>query len=501
MAGTAALLLALLIIGCVAPPSTNAPETSGDDQAGEPLFPPDKVGLLVHDPRACVGYTLLAPSKSTNTYLIDLEGRVVHSWDSKCYPGLAAYLLENGHLLRAGLIKGPPFRVPGAGGRIQELTWDGQVVWDYTFFSNTTLPHHDICRMPNGNVLMIVWEKKSALEAKTAGRFQALADQEYLIADAILEVRPTGKSTGEIVWEWHAWDHLVQEIDEKRPNYGEVSAHPELIDLNFGEGAIANMVAKRDELKELRSIGYLASAGNDLQFTKADWLHINSVAYNAELDQIMLSVLEFSELWIIDHSTTKAEAAGHKGGRHGKGGDLLYRWGNPRAYRAGSFEKDERLFNQHDCHWIAKGLPGEGHVLALNNGSRQKGRPYSSADEIILPVDGKGHYAFTSGKAFGPEAATWSYAAPKGTRFYAVIESGAERLTNGNTLITSGPDCGIFEVTPDKAIVWQYACPIKGELFRAYRYPPNYPGLAGKELQPGKPIEGPPGHPGQTNGK
>src|SRR5262249_12700676 len=157
------------------------------------------------------------------------------------------------------------------------------------------------------------------------------------------------------------------------------------------------------------------------------------VAYNAELDQVMMSVYEFSEIWVIDHSTTTAEASGHKGGRSGRGGDLLYRWGNPRAYRAGAV-KDQRLFGQHDSHWIAKGLPGEGHVLVFNNGMRRTGGAYSSVEEIVLPVAANGRYEYTPGKAFGPERPVWTYAAPKRTDFYAPFISGAARLPNGNTL-------------------------------------------------------------------
>jgi hypothetical protein len=147
------------------------------------------------------------------------------------------------------------------------------------------------------------------------------------------------------------------------------------------------------------------------------------------------------------HSTTTAEAASHKSGKYGKGGDLLYRWGNPRAYRAGTV-KDQKLFGQHDSHWIDKGLPGEGHVLIFNNGMRRTGGAHSTVDEIVLPVDAKGHYQYTPGKAFGPDKPTWSYAAPKRTDFYAPFISGAQRLPNGNTLICSGTNGTIFEVTP-----------------------------------------------------
>ena len=142
-------------------------------------------------------------------------------------------------------------------------------------------------------------------------------------------------------------------------------------------------------------------------------MHSNAVAYNAELDQVLLNVLEFNEFWIIDHSTTSAEAAGHTGGKHGKGGDLIYRWGNPRAYRAGTI-KDQKLFGQHNSHWIKKGYPGEGHLLVFNNGSRRIGGAYSSVDELAVPVSPDGRYEHKAGTAFGPDKPVWSYRRPNG---------------------------------------------------------------------------------------
>jgi hypothetical protein len=454
ISGAAALALFGLALA-----GTFARGAEPDKPKPEPAKP--KTGLLLNEPKACNGYTLIASTNSTDTFLIDMTGRVVNTWKSDVGQPMSAYLLEDGHLLRTGAVKNPPFFGGGAAGRIQEFAWDGKLVWDYTYVNDKQLPNHDVCKLPNGNVLMIVWEKVAAKDAVAAGRRPETVSNEYMLADCILEVQPTGKTTGKIVWEWRPFDHLIQDFDDKKANHGDVGAHPELIDVNFGDSTIAAMVAKPDELEKLRAIGYVGGAGRRGAPPQTDWLHVNSVAYNADLDQIMLSVFEFSEVWVLDHGTTTEQAKGHEGGKYGKGGDLLYRWGNPRSYRAGAV-KDQRLFGQHNAQWIAKGLPGEGHLLVFNNGSRRTGGAYSTVDEVVLPVDDKGHYESTKGKAFGPDKAVWSYAAPKKTDFYAPFISGAQRLANGNTLICSGTNGTIFEVTPKDEVVWKYVNPTKG---------------------------------------
>jgi hypothetical protein len=433
-----------------------------DKAKSEPARP--KAGLLVNDSRACQGYTLLAPIMSRMVYLLDMQGRVVRTWMGEASGSLGANLLESGHLLRYVKLAEQTFGDgAGAAGHIQEFTFEGELVWDFRFASTKQLGHHDIFKMPNGNVLMIVWEKKSPAEAVAAGRRAETVGQSQLLVDCIYEIQPTGKTTGKVVWEWHVWDHLIQDHDSSKANFGDVAAHPDLVDLNFGEGAIAAIVAKPEELEKLKAIGYVgaASPGKKPAPVRADWLHSNAVAYNAELDQVILSVLEFSEFWIIDHGTTTTEAAGHTGGKYGKGGDLLYRWGNPRAYRAGT-TKDQRLFGQHNAHWIPKGYPGAGHVLLFNNGRRRTGGAYSSVDELALPVRPDGSYEYELGTAFGPDKPLWSYAAPKRSEFYAEFISGANRLPNGNTFICSGPNGTIFEVTPEKDVVWKYVNPARG---------------------------------------
>ena len=201
----------------------------------------------------------------------------------------------------------------GAGGRIQEFSWDGELLWDFTYADDSHLGHHDICRLPNGNVLLLVWEQKTREEAVAAGRRPETVNKAGLVADSVVEIKPTGKTTGKVVWEWHAWDHLVQEFDKTKDHFDDVGKHPQRIDVNFGENTIGAMVAKPEELKKLQALGYVGSTDRKPGPISPDWLHLNAVAYNAELDQIMLSVHQFSEIWVIDHSTTTAEAADGQG--------------------------------------------------------------------------------------------------------------------------------------------------------------------------------------------
>ena len=67
-----------------------------------------------------------------------------------------------------------------------------------------------------------------------------------VMPDSLIEIKPTGKTTGEVVWEWHLWDHLVQDHDKAKANYGTISAHPELVDLNFGQDVVGGIAATPD---------------------------------------------------------------------------------------------------------------------------------------------------------------------------------------------------------------------------------------------------------------
>ena len=442
------------------------------------------VGLFINEESSFNGYTLFAPMSYTTTYLIDNNGLLIHSWESVNKPNFSVYLHENGNLFRTLKFTREGHGRPDTGASVQEIAWDGSVIWEFEYFSDQHLMHHDIEILSEGNVLIIAYEVKTAEEAYAAGKIPIPLTNDELWPDHIIEVEPVGATSGNIVWEWHIWDHLIQDYDSTKVNYGVVEDHPELIDINYS------------------ALGTIGQG-------RPDWTHINSITYNEELDQIILSVRGFSEIWVIDHSTTIEEASGHTGGNSGMGGDILYRWGNPQAYRAGD-SLNQKLFYQHDAQWIKPGFPGAGNILVFNNGWLRPEDDYSSVDEIIPPVDSLGNYSITPGSAFEPEEQIWIYTAENPYDFYSRNISGAQRLANGNTLICNGSRGTFFEVTSEDEIVWLYINPVsvngplnQGDpvqsipgnqgstinVFKIRRYAPDFPGFEGHDLTPGDPIE------------
>lgn len=438
------------------------------------------IGLFQNDSASYNGYTLFAPTGFKEVFLIDNCGKRVHSWETNLFPGQSVYLLENGHLLQTGRLNNGIFNGGGQGGQLTIYDWDGNVVWSYQVSDSTQLQHHDVEPMPNGNILVLAWERKFKSEVITAGHDITTAGSE-LWPDKVIELKPVGTDSAEIVWEWHAWDHLVQDYDNTKPNYGVVADNPQLFNLNFFTltGFPAGQVA-------------------------SDWMHCNSVDYNEELDQIILSSRHWHEVWVIDHSTTTAEAAGDTGGNSGKGGNILYRWGNPQAYDRGD-SSDKKLFGPHDAVWIPANYPGGGNIMVFNNGNDRPAGSYSTVDEITPPIDSLGNYIIGSTAPFGPDSTTWTYAATPTSLFYSHNVSGAQRQPNGNTLICEGNQGHFFEVDSNGITVWDYVNPVSttgvnnqfsppgnNYVFRSERYPVDFPGFQGKDLTPGLPIEGNP---------
>ncbi|HIA36062.1 MAG TPA: YHYH protein [Flavobacteriales bacterium] len=429
------------------------------------IFSQQTIGLFLNSPESFNGYTLFGPQDSKETYLIDNCGEKVHSWTSQYKPGLSSYLLEDGTLLRTGRIIG----MGGGSGIVEMLDWNSNVIWSHSVSSTHGRQHHDIELLPNGNILLIVWDNRSQAEVTQAGSSTSNA---YINSEQIIEIQPDIINGGaSVVWEWKAWDHLIQDADVAKDHYGVIADHPERVNINF------------------------------LNHNSTDWLHFNGVDYNDEFDQIIISVHNFSEFWIIDHSTTTAEAADTTGGTYGQGGDILYRWGNPQAYDQGT-PTDQKLFLQHHTHWIPDSYPNAGRIILFNNqAGTPQGQNYSAVNILELPVNINGFYTYTGG-AYGPSNFDWTYQAPTPTDFYSNILSGVQRLENGNTLICEGVGGRFFEIDTNETIVWEYINPVNdlgpqvqetsisdNNTFRCTRYATNYPGLIGKALSPQGYIE------------
>ncbi len=369
---------------------------------------------------------------SLPTRIVDNLGNVVHS-----YPGgavLSAHVAEDGTLVRSQQIGG--IAVPGATGRLQRLAFDGTVLWQFDVSGPFEYAHHDIEPMPNGNVLVIAWDRYTTADAIAAGRDPGLVSGTDWLPDAILEIAPTGPTAGAIVWEWHMTDHVIQDFDPTRPDFGVVANHPELLDLNYPPVLV----------------------------TDGDWNHFNGLDYDPVNDWIIVSSRAQNEIYLIDHSTTTAEAAGHTGGARGRGGDILYRWGNPEAYRAGT-AANLTLNGQHDPRFVPPGFPGAGNLTMFNNVFLPG---QSAVHEFAIPLDAQGNPTIdpVTGR-YGPAAPTWTFTEPG---FFSAVTSSAERLPNGNTLICSGTQRELREVTPAGQTVWQFSDPANPSLLFQCNY-------------------------------
>lgn len=448
-------------------------------------------GMFQFLPGTDDGYVLWGGMFGHDQYLMNNCGEVVHTWVGDGVTlGNSMYLLEDGTLLRcakADTATHSPINEGGGGERIQLVDWDGTVTWDFIYYDDEKRLHHDIAPMPNGNVLAIAWVRKDLATSIQAGRDPNNLPQGQLFDERIIEIQPTGPTTGTIVWEWNLWDHLVQDLDASKDNFGVVGDHPELLDINWSNPAIATP-------------------------GQADWVHLNSVDYNAELDQIVLSSQIMSEIWIIDHSTTTEEAAGHVGGTYGKGGDFLYRYGNPQVYDRGTAD-DQALWRQHDAGWIPAGFPDEHGIMIFNNGL-DRPMSFSEIDVIDPPQSTPGVYeVLEAGEAYGPAAKTWNYQAADPLSFYSFFISGAQRTRTGNTVICEGQKGRIFEVSYEGELLWEYVSPVThlgvlnstdpippagggafqgNVVFRAEKYPVDFPGFDGHDLTTGIQLEADP---------
>ena len=400
------------------------------------------------------GFALYNSQGSNTTYLIDENQNIAHTWNLNTECNYTVLLKKNGNLVRGTKYNNNILNGAAQGGRVQEIAPDGTIVWDYIYSSSEHLSHHDITLIGD-NVLLTAWEVKTQSELIAAGYTGNIGNNGKWPTHFI-ELQDDGNGGAIIVWEWHIWDHLCQDVDPNKPNYvNNIADHPELIDINMIQG------------------GGGGPGGNS-----GDWFHVNGVHYNEELDQIAFSSRFSSEIYIIDHSTTTQEASSHNGGNSGMGGDILYRWGNPSNYGMSGNQVIPSAV--HDVRWIPNdGRPNSGYLQIFNNSGNGNGQ--STVDGIETPIDPVNGYKYyrAPGQPFGPSSYTTRY----NCQFSAPGQSASDRMSNGNIFVNASGGQGgagvMYEVDQDENIIWG---PYNSQSQKAFRYECDYPGIIA--LQP-----------------
>ncbi len=406
--------------------------------AAQSVYP---TGTTIYDPdKSWNGFTVLSPLATQAVLVIDMNGNVVKRWDDfNNSAGGPARVLPGGHVVAASGAR-PPHQesveliqrdftgnVSWRFSRNEQIkTRDGNTIW-------SARQHHDWQResLPAGYYSP---ESKPAIDGENTlilthtDRTQPKVADRPLEDDRLIEVSPKG----EIVWEWVASDH----IDE----------------LGFAPDARAAIKA--------------ANAFNAAR-ASYDWLHINSATYlgpNQWFDKgdtrfapnnIIISSREASLLAIV-----------------GRDGSIVWRLG-PDFSASKELRAIRQIIGQHHAHFIPKGLPGAGNLLVFDNGGSSG---YGFANPIA--PDGRGAFARATSRVLEINPVTlelvWSYANP---RFFSTNISGAQRLPNGNTLITAGAGGRMFEVTREGTVVWEYMFPLfsgpnaSNAVYRSYRIP------------------------------
>lgn len=412
-------------------------------------FGQETIGLIFDDinEEKADGYTLFKPTSDQRVFLINNCGELLNQWTFTGSNARNVYLLANGNLLQSN-------------DQLAEIRdWDDNLLWSISFEDVFGWRiHHDIEPLPNGNFLVMVRDIINDVDIFALGMASAYANA-VVVLERILEIEPVGTDSANIVWEWKLIDHLVQDFDSSKPNFGVIADNQGRYNINYNNGNGSNPI------------------------------HANAIDYNPNLDQIAVSSRHLSEVFIIDHSTTTAEAATSSGGLYGKGGDFLWRWGNPEAYNRGT-AADRTLGRQHDIKWITDG-PNQGKLSVFSNDGYGSNLTASSV-HILDPNDNNGVYALDSGK-FLPTTYDWSWDGTiMSTVMHAGAQSGFQVLPNGNGLICESDIGRITEINSVGDVIWvyripvgagsefaQFSEPVGNGSFRAHRYPLDYAGFNG----------------------
>lgn len=357
-------------------------------------------------------YIMVVDTSIDGVFIIDHDGNELFEWDLDGDElGDDAQLLDDGSLLLSLKSSNSSISFGGYGGKYRKINADQSIDWEVSYSSNDYRSHHDVDYLSNGNIIFLVWEKVTANEATEMG----FSGNHAIYPEAIVEMDPL---TGEIAWEWHSKDHFVQDYDSTKENYGVVVDNPNKIDVNYN------------------------SSQSD-----GDIMHANGITVDETNDLIYVTVNYYSEVWVIDHSTTTAEAATSSGGNYDLGGDLVYRFGNPETY---DNVGDVALNRVHYPN-----LLDTNNMLVFSN-NKYNGQSAVVEFELNLP------YELVAGEDNEPSIA-WEFT---DSSLYSLTTSSAGRMSNGNTLIGEGTAGTIWEVSDSGEVLWKNTD--YNELWRTY---------------------------------
>lgn len=418
---------------------------------GNPTIHP--TGVTIYDPEKCFnGYTLFQANEH-GAVLMDMNGGVVNFWEN--LQGFPNKLLKGGYIMGSTGERPAPYGHQDQVDLIQ-IDWEGNIVWKFDhleYIQDPDLPpqwmarqHHDYqregnpvgyyvpgmeCNVVGGNTLILCHQNL----------VNPRITLETLTDDVIIEV----DWEGNILWRWNCNEHFHE----------------------FGFDNIAKNAIARCRMKD--KCGF-------------DWMHVNSMSvlgpnkwYDEGDDRFHPDNI------IIDGRQTNIIAIISK-----ETGKIVWKLGPD--YTGKETRWIEQIIGQHHAHMIPKGLPGEGNILVFDNGGWAG---YGSPDSMTPTGDRAIRRDYSRVLEIDPVRMeiVWQFT-PKemnhvmphsAHHFYSPFISSAQRLPNGNTLITEGSGGRMIEVTYSHEIVWEYVSPYWGEknmkmnmVYRAYRYPYDY---------------------------
>lgn len=418
------------------------------------VFP---TGTTIYDPENCwSGYTIfqarMFENKSSVAVLIDMNGNVVNQW--KGLDGIPNKMLPGGYVMGNTGSRNQKYGFQDQLDLVQ-VDWDGNIVWKFNKYERIkdgrnkpvwmARQHHDFQREGNPVGYYVPGmdpkiEKGNTTILSHKNLYNKKITEKLLLDDAIIEVN----WDGEILWEWLCSDHFEE--------------------MGFTEDA-KNTLARTPGMFDAGQRG-------------GDWTHINSMStlgpnkwYDAgderfHPDNIIWDGRQTNIIAIIEKKT----------------GKLVWQIG-PEYNTSPELKKLGWIIGQHHAHMIPKGLPGEGNILVFDNGGSAGYGATNPGAPNGVGVARRDHSRILEIDPITLEL-LWSNAPPamgpglpnQGVRIYSGHISSAQRLPNGNTLITEGASGHLLEVTADREIVWEYVSPYFNKrnvnhVYRAYRLP------------------------------